>query len=141
MVGHLNYEDTMSYQLTVRASDIFTGNFAEALVNITVEVNSQNIHQFKFLIIIAMNPYIFKYINLFYDVNNIFKQESYIGLKYRYVFINYSGNRLRSPRLRSIIGLCQQLMSVGVFSAHCFSNFNPDVKLLIPNPVNNQHLA
>ena len=60
VVGHLDYEDTMSYQLTIRASDIFTGNFAEALVNITVEVNYQNIQQFKFLIIIAMNPYIFK---------------------------------------------------------------------------------
>uniref|UniRef100_A0A2C9M9H4 Uncharacterized protein n=1 Tax=Biomphalaria glabrata TaxID=6526 RepID=A0A2C9M9H4_BIOGL len=42
VVGHLDYEETKSYALTIRATDVFSGNYAEATVNIKMEDVNDN---------------------------------------------------------------------------------------------------
>ncbi|CAL1526834.1 unnamed protein product [Lymnaea stagnalis] len=42
VVGHLDYEDMTFYTLTVRATDVFTGSYAEATINISVEDVNDN---------------------------------------------------------------------------------------------------
>ncbi|XP_059170799.1 protocadherin Fat 1-like isoform X3 [Physella acuta] len=42
VVGNLDYEDNNAYTLTIRASDVFTGSYAEATVNVKVEDVNDN---------------------------------------------------------------------------------------------------